>query len=199
MATIKRIKVWDPLVRIGHWLLVACFILAYITEDNFQNLHSWAGYLIFAIILIRVIWGFIGTKHARFSDFVFPISTVKQFLKDTIHLRAKHYIGHNPAGGLMILMLMASLLITTLSGMAVYGAAENAGPMANWLSGSSHFLEDLFEGLHEFSANFTLLLIFVHIAGVIIESLVHRENLVRSMIHGYKLANPQKQAQEEQE
>ena len=180
------IRVWDPLVRVGHWLLVISFILAYLSEDDFLSLHTWAGYSVTGIILTRIAWGFIGTRHARFSDFVYPLSTVVQFVKNTLILRAKRYIGHNPAGGLMILAMIASLLITNLSGMAVYGAAENAGPLAAWLGGSSHFLEEIFEGIHEFFANLTLLLVIVHVTGVVLESLIHRENLVRAMVTGYK-------------
>ena len=180
------IRVWDPLVRVGHWLLVISFIIAYLSEDNFLSLHTWAGYSVTGIILTRIAWGFIGTRHARFSDFIYPLSTVVQFVKNTLILRAKRYIGHNPAGGLMILAMIASLLITTLSGMTVYGAAENAGPLAAWLGGSSHFLEEIFEGIHEFFANLTLLLVIVHVTGVVLESLIHRENLVRAMVTGYK-------------
>jgi len=180
------IRVWDPLVRVGHWLLVVSFFIAYLTEDDFMTLHTWAGYSVTVIILTRIVWGFIGTRYARFSDFVYPLSTVVQFVKNTLILRAKRYIGHNPAGGLMILAMITSLLITTLSGMAVYGAAENAGPLAAWLGGSSHFLEEIFEGIHELFANLTLLLVIVHVTGVVLESLIHRENLVRAMVTGYK-------------
>jgi cytochrome b len=180
------IRVWDPLVRVGHWLLVVSFFIAYLTEDDFMTLHTWAGYSVTVIILTRVVWGFIGTRHARFTDFVYPLSSVSQFLKDTLILRAKRFIGHNPAGGLMILALILSLLITTFSGMALYAAADNAGPFAPWLGVSSHFLEEVFEGIHEFFANLTLLLVLVHVMGVVVESLIHRENLVRAMITGYK-------------
>jgi len=180
------IRVWDPLVRVGHWLLAISFFIAYLTEDDFLNLHTWAGYSVTGIILARIVWGFIGTRHARFSDFVYPLSTVVQFLKDTLILRAKRYTGHNPAGGLMILALIVGLLVTTLSGMAVYAATDNAGPLAPWLGGSSHFFEEVFEGIHEFFANLTLLLVIVHVTGVVLESLIHRENLVRAMVTGYK-------------
>lgn len=180
------IRVWDPLVRAGHWLLVISFFIAYLSEDDFLTLHTWAGYSVTGIILTRIAWGFIGTRHARFSDFVYPLSTIVQFVKDTLILRAKRYIGHNPAGGLMILAMIATLLVTTLSGMAVYATADNAGPLAPWLGGSSHFLEEIFEGIHEFFANLTLLLVIVHVTGVVLESLIHRENLVRAMVTGYK-------------
>lgn len=180
------IKVWDPLVRVFHWTLVVAFLTAYVTEEDFLSIHSFAGYTVFGLLLFRIIWGFIGTRHARFRDFVYSPATIKQFIKDTLLMRARRYIGHNPAGGAMIILMIASLLITTVSGMAVYGAEEQLGPMANWFS---HGLwGDIFEELHEFFANFTLLLVLVHVSGVVFESLVHRENLAKSMITGLKHA-----------
>jgi len=182
----KEVSVWDPLVRIFHWVLVVSFIVAYITEDDFLTIHSWAGYIILGLLAIRILWGLIGTKHARFSDFIFKPSHVIQFLKDTLLLKAKRYIGHNPAGGAMVILLMASLLMTTLSGLIILGIEESQGPLASWLSGVSHSVGDVIEEVHEFFANFTLFLIFVHVVGVLVESLIHRENLVSSMINGKK-------------
>ena len=188
MATDNRIKVWDPLVRVFHWTLVAAFSLAYVTEEDFLFLHSWAGYTVFALIMLRVIWGFIGPRFARFSNFVYPAREIGTFVKQSLRLRAKRYLGHNPAGGAMIVFLIISLLLTTVTGMAVYGAGDNAGPLAAWLGNSGYFLQDIFEEVHEFFANFTVLLVFIHVAGVIVESLIHGENLVRAMFTGYKRA-----------
>lgn len=196
MVTENKIKVWDPLVRVFHWTLVAAFGLAYITEEDFLLLHSWAGYTVFGLIMVRLIWGFIGSRYARFSDFVYPPREIKSFVKQTLVLRAKRYLGHNPAGGAMIVLLMISLLLTTLTGMAVYGAGDNAGPMASWLGNSGYYLQDVFEEVHEFFANFTLLLVFIHVAGVIVESLIHGENLVRAMFNGYKRAPSYEPAKE---
>lgn len=182
----NSIKVWDIFVRVFHWLLVLAFTLAYLTEDDFLLLHSWAGYTVFTLIGLRLIWGVIGTRHARFSDFVYRPQTVKTFIKQTFKFRAKRYLGHNPAGGAMIVLLLISLLMVTSTGMAVYGAAENAGPLAAWLANSSGLFQDVLEETHEFFANFTVLLIFIHVAGVIVESLIHGENLILSMFNGYK-------------
>lgn len=182
----QLVKVWDPFVRIFHWGLVLAFFIAYITEEDFLTIHTFAGYLILALILLRIVWGVIGTRHARFTDFVYSPQTIKQFIKETFYLRAKRYLGHNPAGGAMVILLIFSLLITTFTGLAVYGAEEQAGPMAAWFSNSSEFWGEAFEEIHEFFANFTLFLVFVHVAGVIVESLIHKENLVKSMIDGMK-------------
>ena len=198
MATENRIKVWDPLVRVFHWSLVAAFGIAYVTEEDFMLLHSWAGYTVFGLLMIRLIWGFLGTRYARFSNFVYSPREIRQFLKQTLQLRARRYIGHNPAGGAMIILLIVSLLITTSTGMAVYGISDGAGPLAGWLSQSGHATEKLFEEVHEFFANLTLFLVFVHVAGVIVESLLHRENLVRAMFNGYKRAPGSELVEEKQ-
>jgi cytochrome b len=101
-------------------------------------------------------------------------------------MKARRYLGHNPAGGAMIILMMLSLLITSFTGLIVYGAEEQAGPLASWFSQSHSLWGDIFEELHEFFANFSVFLIVVHIAGVIVESLVHKENLVKAMIDGKK-------------
>ncbi len=179
-------KVWDPFVRIFHWALVAAFVLAYVTEDELMTLHAWAGYSVLALVVSRIIWGLIGNRHARFRDFVYSPGTIMQFLRDTLHLQAKRYLGHNPAAGAMVIMLLLSLLITSLTGLVVYGAEEAAGPLAGWASQFGHDLAEAFEEVHEFFANFTLFLVFLHVAGVVLESMIQRENLVASMINGKK-------------
>lgn len=186
MTNLSQIKVWDPLVRFFHWSLVSAFVIAFITEDDFLTIHSWAGYLILALLITRFVWGFMGTRYARFSDFVYSIENIKQFLKDTLALKAKRYIGHNPAGGAMVVLLMLSLLMTTMTGILVLGAEEHAGPVAHWFSETKGFWGSVLEELHEFFANFTLLLVFVHVVGVLVESLIHKENLVSAMITGFK-------------
>ncbi len=186
MSESSQIIVWDPLVRFFHWSLVSAFTIAYITEDDFLTIHSWAGYLILALLCIRFVWGFIGTRYARFSDFVYSSENIIQFLKDTLRLSAKRYPGHNPAGGAMVLLLMFSLFVTTTSGVILPGAEEQAGPLAHWFTQPGSMWADILEEVHEFFANFTLLLVFIHVAGVLVESLIHKENLVSAMITGLK-------------
>ncbi len=189
MATQGRIKVWDPLIRIFHWVLVVAFFIAYFTEDDFITLHIYAGYTIVGLVFIRIIWGFIGTRYARFSNFITPPRIAWQYIKDTLKLRAKRYLGHNPAGGIMVILLLGSLLISAVTGIALYGAAERAGPLGGWLGNTGELGEDALEEVHEFFANFTVLLIVIHVLGVLIESLLHRENLVKAMFTGNKLAD----------
>ena len=185
-ASTKRIKVWDPLIRFFHWSLVILFALAYITEDDFLDFHVVAGYLITGLIAFRLIWGLIGTKHARFTDFVKSPAEIKSYLIDILYLRPKHYIGHNPAGGAMVIALILSISMTILFGMLTYGVSEFSGPLAGWVSGLSDHFADIFEEVHEFFANFTLLLIVGHVFGVLVTSLQHNENLIRSMWTGIK-------------
>jgi len=189
MQAETQVKVWDPVVRIFHWLLVATFAIAFITEEDFLSLHVWAGYLLGIAIVFRIIWGFIGTRHARFSDFVTSPANALSYAKDALTLRAKRYLGHNPAGGLMIIVMIVSLVLTTFSGIVLYGVGDHAGPMAFIFAGKDQALEHLLEETHEFFANFTLLLVFIHVMGVLFESIAHRENLVSAMINGFKRAN----------
>ena len=215
-----QIFVWDLLVRIGHWLLVLFFFVAYFTEDDLLTIHSWAGYGVGVYVVIRVIWGFVGPKHARFADFAYgPVKAVR-YLKELILFQAKRYIGHSPAGGLMVFALLISLTATTVTGAALLAVEENTGPLAPWLGGGAA-LEETMKGLglfaaparasedederdedhnknsdekkgetleeaHEFFSNVTLLLIIMHIAGVVLASMIHKENLVRAMVTGHK-------------
>jgi len=195
MRDTTQIKVWDPLVRVFHWSLVASFTIAFISGEDFLSLHSWAGYTIIGLLLIRIIWGVIGSRYARFSDFVYRPATIKQFLKDTVKFRAKRYLGHNPAGGAMVILLILSLLLTGFTGLLVYGAEEHAGPLAHWFSTSPGIWAEVSEEAHEFFANFTLLLVSIHVIGVLVEGLFHKENLVAAMITGFKPAKTPSQTQ----
>jgi len=183
-TTSKFIKVWDPLVRIFHWSLVGFFFLAYLTEDDFETIHIWAGYAVAALVAFRLIWGVIGTKHARFLSFITSPRATRNYIKQAVKGQAPHYLGHNPAGAAMIVALLFSLIATTFFGMSLL-AIEGEGPLAGTLF--ANFPEDPLEEVHEFFANFTLLLVFLHVGGVILSSLQHRENLVRAMFTGKKL------------
>jgi len=188
----ESIKIWDPIIRIFHWLLVSCFMIAYITEEDFIFIHTYSGYIILFLLSIRIFWGLLGSKHARFSDFLYSPKEIIKFLKDTLQLKAPRYLGHNPAGGAMVFILLISLVICTMSGLMVYGIEDNSGPLASWLSGFSydhHFWGEVVEEVHEFFANFILFLVIIHIAGVIVESRIHQENLVKAMITGNKVSN----------
>jgi len=179
----RRVPVWDPLVRLFHWSLVGFFTLAWLTEDDFQSLHQWSGYAVAGLVGFRVIWGLIGTRHARFSDFVRGPREIRAYLKSLLTRHPRHYLGHNPAGGAMVVLMLIGLAALTLTGMML-AAADGSGPLVGtWLGG---FAEHDVKEVHEFFANLMLLLVFVHVGGVLVSSLLHRENLVRAMLTGHK-------------
>ena len=186
----QHVKVWDPFVRVFHWTLAGTFAIAYLTEDDFLTLHTWAGYTTLGLVLSRVLWGLVGTRYARFSSFVFSPLRVWSYVKETFSLRAPRYIGHNPAGGAMTVLLLASVCVTALTGVVLYGAEESAGPLASLAGSLGNTWGESFEEVHEFFANFTLLLVLIHVAGVLVESMIHRENLIKAMWTGYKRSNP---------
>jgi cytochrome b len=195
-------RVWDPVVRVFHWSLVAAFTIAWLTGEDESRLHELAGYAVIGLVLIRVVWGFVGTQYARFRDFVYRPSTVLAYAREMLTRKSKRYLGHNPLGGMMIIALLLSLLAASVTGLVLQGAKEGTGPFAAITASTSVTLpaviskavaDDDDEGageawkeLHEFFANLSLLLVALHIAGVIVGSLVHRENLVRAMFTGRK-------------
>jgi len=182
MKSQELVKVWDLPLRVFHWLLVAGFFIAYLTEDDLLTIHVWAGYLVTGLLVFRLIWGFVGNEYARFSNFLCSPAKSIAYVKDLIALKTQRYLGHNPAGAAMIVLLLVSLLATVITGFAVYGADQAAGPLAT--IGSAN--EKMWEEVHEFFATFTLVLVVVHVIGVAVESYIHRENLARAMVHGFK-------------
>lgn len=181
-----EVKVWDPAVRIFHWSLVCFVLITFVTGDDFLGFHVLAGYAVLSLLLFRVVWGLIGPKYARFSEFLYPPRVVLNYLKNLITCRAKRYLGHGPAGGSMVITLMITLLLVCLSGLGVYGGEESAGPFAGFLAGAGHFWIEVLEEVHEFLAGLVVLLVGFHIGGVLLSSLAHGENLIKSMITGYK-------------
>jgi cytochrome b len=207
-TALPMVPVWDRVVRYGHWTLAAAFTIAYLTEGHPEWLHTWAGYIIAATVVLRLCWGLVGTRHARFSDFVTGPGQVLSYLSDLVMFRAKRYVGHSPAGGAMTLALLVMLGFTAFAGMATLAAQEGRGPLAGYVAlaplaavapapeaGEPQATGEDAEGeerhsdwvgVHEFCANFTLMLILVHLAGVLFASRAHHENLTRAMIDGRK-------------
>jgi cytochrome b len=152
-----------------------------------MGLHSLAGYMIGGLLVFRLLWGLVGPRYARFTDFVKSPAMVVAYLKDLLGLRARRYIGHNPAGGAMIVVLLLSLVVTTVTGLLAYGSV-GSGPLVFLFAQQSSYGSEWWEEIHEFFANFTLLLVLIHLGGVMFESLLHKENLARSMFTGTKRA-----------
>jgi cytochrome b len=179
----KRLYVWDLFVRVFHWSLVVGFTTAYLTEEPL-TVHVWAGYVVGALVVARTVWGLIGPRYARFSDFIYRPATTLRYVRELILLRSPRYLGHSPGGGAMVVLLLVFLAATVLTGLLVYGGEQQAGPLAGMLSKDTG---EAIEEVHGVLANITLALVFAHIAAVALASFVHRENLVGALITGYKL------------
>ena len=171
-ATQKR--VWDPLLRGCHWLLAGAILVAWLTRHGAGWVHEWAGYLVLGVILLRLVWGWTGPRRARFADFVRTPRRTLTYACLVLRGRAPRHVGHNPLGGWMIVALML-----------VAAAASATG----WLFVTQRFWGvEWVEDTHAALADLLLGLLALHVAGVLYESLRHRENLVAAMFHGRKRA-----------
>lgn len=168
----REVTVWDPLVRLFHWTMVACFAGAWLTADSehWRQWHVAFGYTMAGLVVFRLVWGLVGPRHARFVNFVRGPRAVGRYLRSLLGPAPEHHLGHNPAGALAIVLLLALTTLTAASGWATY--SELGG---EWL-----------EELHEGAANTLMAVVLVHLAGVAVSSLLHHENLVRSMFTGRK-------------
>jgi cytochrome b len=177
------VKAWDPLIRVFHWSLVLSIVIAFVSEDDWMNVHIWAGYAVSLLIGFRLLWGLVGTRNARFTSFVRSRRVVIQHLKGMLAFKTPHYLGHNPVAAVMVLLLLSSITLLAFSGVIMI-AGEGQGPLAHTMfsSWNGKWLEET----HEFLANFTLLLIVTHVSGVIFSSLLEGENLARAMLTGRK-------------
>jgi cytochrome b len=168
------ISVWDPFVRLFHWSLALSFTIAWLSANSWDDLHIWAGYAAGALVLARIAWGVIGTPYARFSQFVRSPRRVSTYLRAIAQGGEQRYIGHNPAGGAMVIALILVMAATSVSG---YALTTDAFWGVAWM-----------QKLHNGLAQTLLLMVGAHIAGVILASFRHRENLVVAMINGRKRA-----------
>ena len=165
---------WDPLVRVMHWSLVATVLLSWMTKEGAGKWHEWLGYAASAVVVVRVAWGVIGSRYARFSQFVRPPGITLRYGARVLRGSAPRYIGHNPLGGWMTLALLIGVGLTGFTGW-LYTTPQYWG--VEWM-----------EDTHNAVAIAVLLLAAMHVAGVITTSLTHRENLIGAMIHGSKRA-----------
>ena len=212
------VKVWDIFVRVSHWAVALGFFVAYLTEDDLLTLHVWAGYLVGALVVLRLVWGVVGPKHARFTDFVYKPRNVAVYLGKLATFRAPRHLGHSPAGGAMAVILWLGLIAVVWSGLEFYALEEGRGPLARLAPGPVVALESagpiaaaqasedeaeeeeqgersesgrggLWKEIHEVLANLVMVLVVLHLCGVALACLAHRENLVRAMIDGKKREN----------
>ena len=168
----SKVLVWDVPTRVFHWLLALSFTGAFLTAESerYRDVHVLLGYTVLALVAFRLLWGLVGTRYARFWSFAYGAPSVMIYIKSLFTRSPQHYLGHNPAGSWAIYGLLALSLLAGVTGYATY----------NDMGG--HWMKDV----HEALANTLLGLVFIHIGGVVLSSLLHRENLVRSMLNGYK-------------
>jgi cytochrome b len=166
------VKVWDPFVRLFHWSLVVLFVCAFATGDEIAWLHISAGYAIAVLVILRIIWGFVGSGNARFRAFIRPPGEVMAFLRDSLRLKAPRFLGHNPAGGAMVVAMLGLLTYVSVTGML--------------LTTDSYWGSHAVKEAHEAGVYAVVGLVFLHLAGVLLASIEHGENLVRAMFTGRK-------------
>jgi len=185
MSGKPTVVVWDLPVRVFHWSLLVMTTLAFATaeaEGAWFALHLAAGYAVMALVVFRLAWGFVGTRYARFRDFVRPWPAVRAHAVDVLRLRPRHFVGHNPLGGWMIVALLAVLVLLVATGLFAGDEGEK-GPLAHWVgAGVADALGELHEGLNAVLWS----LVGLHVAGVVVESLLSGENLVRALWNGMK-------------
>lgn len=166
------VKVWDPFVRFFHWSLVSCVLLNQFVLEAGETAHQWTGYLACALVLARMVWGFVGSRHARFADFFPTPARLSAHLKALHQGRHPQYLGHNPVAALMMLGLMLAILLLGVSG---------------WLQGTDAFFgEEWLMELHEVLANALMLAAGLHAGAAIVMGRLERVRLVRAMITGVK-------------
>jgi cytochrome b len=169
-----RVKVWDPIVRLFHWTVALGCIANLTVLREVKSVHRYVGYVILAAVAIRLVWGFVGSKHAKFSDFTPSPGRLFGYLKALLRRREPRYIGHNPAGAVMMLALIGLVVVCGVTG---------------WMMGLDAFWGVRWvESLHEGAANFILVMAILHVLAALIESWRHRENLVLAMVTGLKRA-----------
>ena len=183
----QRILIWDLPTRLFHWVLALSFAGAWLTSesDRWLSVHVFLGYQMLGLVMFRVAWGLLGTHYARFSSFWFGPKDALAYLRQVLAREAPRHVGHNPTGSVAIYLLLLLALLVGITGFFTLGGEEQQGALAGWMGMTQG---RVFKKLHEFSANLMLLLVFGHLAGVVLESLLHKENLARSMLTGTKLA-----------
>ena len=181
----KAILIWDLPTRVFHWTLTISFAFAWLTYDDnrFLFAHVYAGYVFVSLLIFRLVWGFIGSRYALFRTFAYNWPSVQAYLKGLLTGQASRYIGHNPAGGWAIFLMIALGFIVSITGVLVLAGEEGHGPFKDFVP---YAVGTASKEIHEITAWIMLAFTVVHIAGVIIESWFHKENLALSMLTGKK-------------
>lgn len=188
----QQIPVWDLFVRLFHWGLVVGFATCFVSgEFNLMTLHVWVGYSVTTLLMARLVWGLIGSPSARFRNFLYPIQETLAYAQGLRRGHPPHYLGHNPLGALMVFALLTLCLSICLSGLTTLATIEFDGPLLFLNPWFDDAMAYAVEDIHERLPQWTLAFIAAHLAGVIVSSRLHKENLLTSMITGKKPAHPQ--------
>lgn len=166
--------------------MVVSFSVAYLTELDAYSLHNIAGYIVCLLLSYRIFVGIFGQRHARFADFVKSPRTIFNYIGAIFRNDAKRRIGHNPAGGAMVVALLITLSLICISGLILYALEGNAGPLAFLYGHFPGYTDDWFEDIHNYLSDFAVLLIVFHLGGVLWSSFAHKENLIKAMLTGKK-------------
>lgn len=184
---IAQVKVWDLPLRLFHWSLVLSFALAYVlAEFHIMDLHVLVAYFLSALVLFRLVWGFAGSRYARFKSFLFPPHETLAYVKAMRGGNPAHYYGHNPAGALMVFAMLGLLLLSFVTGLVTLAAINYDGPLLFFANRVSDETSYFFRHAHSLVVHAALLLVPLHLLGVLSGSLQHKENLVRAMLTGMK-------------
>jgi cytochrome b len=181
------VKVWDRFLRFFHWTLALCFAISFFSgELHASTLHVLVGYVLCALLAARVYWGFKGSEYARFRSFIYPLSEALAYLRSMLKGNPRHYVGHNPAGALMVFTMFGLLGAIFVSGLLTLGTIDFEGPLrflANHVSDDASYA---FRHLHKLLPPLALGLVLLHLLGVVVGSIQHKENLARAMLTGRK-------------
>ncbi|MFC1684077.1 cytochrome b/b6 domain-containing protein [Pseudomonadota bacterium] len=184
----QPVRVWDLPTRFFHWGIAICFLIGWLTLDNrYLDIHVFSGYLMGGLMVFRLIWGFVGGPYASFRSFSYSLGEARDYAKSLLQPNPKRFLGHNPAGSWAIYLLLALMLSMVLTGLLTLGGEERHGPLAGWLSFAQGAF---FHDIHELLAWVMLSIVAMHLVGVVVESLIHRESLAISMLTGYKKGSP---------
>jgi cytochrome b len=184
----KAVKVWDVPTRLFHWALVGVFVFQYVTVellDDAMQLHFYGGYVALGIILFRIIWGFVGTYHARFSNFVYSPSAAFTYAKESAQGRAHTYLGHNPLGGYSVLAILALMLTQAASGLFMTDDIFLDGPYYNVFSNA---IDDTMNFLHHNAITLMYGLLVLHLLAIGWYSVKNKQKLIPAMLHGNKIS-----------
>jgi cytochrome b len=181
---LRAVYVWDLPVRLFHWSLVLLVIASWASRElDYMEVHRWSGYAILTLVAFRIGWGFVGTRHARFADFVRTPRAMRAYMADTLAGRKAGFLGHNPAGGWSVIALLACLLVQAVTGLFVTDEVLFDGPFFRAVSEeTAHRLKQL----HGINFNVLLILIGLHLAAIAFYRIAKGENLVRPMVTGTK-------------